>query len=349
MSKPIQSINSSLDFENGLVDMSHGSGGRASAKLIDELFIPLFNNRFLDEKSDQATIPVKASRLAMATDSHVISPLFFPGGNIGSLAVHGTVNDVCMSGAKPLYLSASFILEDGYPLADLKRVVEAMAEAANSAGVSIIAGDTKVVEKGHGDGVYINTTGIGALRDGLDLSPNKILPGDKVIISGTVGDHGTCIMSQRQGLNFSSTLTSDSQALNDLVEHMLTEVDSVRCMRDPTRGGLAAVLHEFCQNRSIGIELDESSIPVKPTVAATAELLGLDPLHIANEGKLIAICPPQDAERLVRKMRQHTKGRDSAIIGEVHQDENELVQLNTQFGGKRLVEWRYADQLPRIC
>lgn len=340
---------STLDFNNGFIEMAHGSGGRASTNLIDELFLPAFDNSYLQEKSDQATLSLSQSRITMATDSHVISPLFFPGGNIGSLAVHGTVNDVCMSGAKPLYLSVGFILEEGFPLSELKRIVDSMAEAAQKAGVKIVTGDTKVVEQGHGDGVYINTTGIGVLPECINLSPVNIKAGDKVIISGTLGDHGTCIMSQRQGMNFSSALKSDSQALNDLVESMLEAAPAIRCMRDPTRGGLAAVLHELCQGRALGISLEEANIPIKPEVAATAELLGLDPLHIANEGKLVAICPAEQTKQLLQVMKQHPKGRDAEIIGELIKDENELIQLTTNFGGKRLIEWRYADQLPRIC
>jgi hydrogenase expression/formation protein HypE len=340
---------SKLDIKNGLIEMAHGSGGRASSRLIDELFLPTFDNPYLREKSDQATLSSNHSRLTMATDSHVISPLFFPGGDIGSLAIHGTVNDVCMSGAIPLYLSAAFIIEEGFPLSSLKRIVDSMASAAREAGVQIVTGDTKVVEKGHGDGVFINTTGIGHLPESRNLSPDKIQAGDKIILSGSLGDHGTCIMSQRQGLDLSSNLKSDSQALNDLVETMLTAAPSIHYMRDPTRGGLSSALHELCQHRHLGAILCEDLLPIKPQVAAVAEILGLDPLHIANEGKLIAFCPPEESEKLLSAMKAHPKGRDAAIIGEIREDKNEQIQLNTSFGGKRLVEWRFADQLPRIC
>lgn len=346
---PSNSNLSSLDLVNGHVEMAHGSGGRASSQLLDQLFIPAFDNIYLDEKSDQASLTLDSTRVVMATDSHVISPLFFPGGDIGSLSIHGTVNDVSMSGAQALYMSAGFILEEGFPLSKLDRIVRSMADAASSAGVKIVTGDTKVVERGQADGIYINTTGIGVLPKGVDLSAKNIQPGDKVLISGTVGDHGTCIMSQRQGFEFSSGLKSDSQALNDLVASMLSQVPNIRCMRDPTRGGLASVLHEFCHQRSLGMQLREADIPVKPEVSATAELLGLDPLYIANEGKLIAICPAQDAEALLAIMRKHTKGQDAAIIGEVLNDENELIQLKTRFGGNRLIDWRYSEPLPRIC
>lgn len=340
---------SKLDLKNGFVEMAHGSGGRASSLLVDELFLPAFENRYLKEKVDQATLPSHQSRITMATDSHVISPLFFPGGNIGSLAIHGTVNDVCLSGAKPLYLSVAFIIEEGFPLADLERIVDSMANAAREAEVLIVTGDTKVVEKGHGDGVFINTTAIGSLDEGRNLGPSNIRAGDKLIVSGSLGDHGTCIMSQRQNLNFSSQLKSDSQALNDLVATMLDAVPSIRCMRDPTRGGLAASLHELIQHRALGISIVEDALTIKPEVAATAELLGLDPLYIANEGKLIAVCPPEQADRLVEIMNHHPKGLDASIIGEVIEDKRELVQLHTSFGGKRLIEWKFADQLPRIC
>lgn len=343
-----------LDYLNGTVEMAHGSGGRASAELIDQLFIPHFSNSILNQKNDQALLELPGKRIVMATDSHVISPLFFPGGCIGSLSVFGTVNDVCMSGAKALYLSAGFILEEGFPLSDLKRIVESMAKAAQHCGVQIVTGDTKVVERGHGDGCYINTTGIGMLGADLELSPQKIQAGDKILLSGSLGDHGICILAQRQHLNLSSSLTSDSQSLHDLVEDMISAVPTIRCMRDPTRGGLAAILNEMAQVSGLGMQLEERAIPVKPEVSACAELLGLDPLYIANEGKLIAICPEHQANALLAVMRAHPKGKDSAIIGEIVAGEiaagqPPLVELITGFGGKRIVDWRYADPLPRIC
>jgi hydrogenase expression/formation protein HypE len=346
---PSNAKTSTLDLSKGHIEMAHGSGGRASSQLVDQLFIPAFDNIYLDEKSDQATLTLDSTRIVMATDSHVISPLFFPGGDIGSLSIHGTVNDVSMSGAKPLYLSAGFIVEEGFPLSELDRIVRSMAKAASAAGVKIVTGDTKVVERGQADGLYINTTGIGILPEGVKLSAANIQAGDKILVSGTVGDHGTCIMSQRQGFEFSSNLKSDSQALNDLVASMLSQVPRIRCLRDPTRGGVASVLHEFCHQRSLGMQLREVDIPVKPEVRASAELLGLDPLYIANEGKLIAICPAKDAEALLSVMRAHAKGQDAAIIGEVTNDENELIQFKTLFGGNRLIDWRYSEPLPRIC
>jgi len=338
-----------LDIETGKIEMAHGSGGRAMSELIDQIFLPAFDNAYLRQKNDQALLPKIGERIVMATDSHVVSPLFFPGGDIGSLSVHGTINDVCMSGAKPLYLTASFILEEGFPLSDLQRIVTSMASAAKACGTPIVTGDTKVVEKGHGDGIYINTTGIGAVPEALTLSPSNIKPGDKILVSGTLGDHGITILSQRQHMDFSSDLQSDSQALNDLVDDIVKTVPSIRCMRDPTRGGLAATLNEICQSTQLSMQLYEKDIPVKPTVAATSELLGLDPMYIANEGKLIAFCPASQAELLLTTLRAHPKGKDAAIIGEVTQEAHAFVQLKTEFGGQRIVDWRYSDPLPRIC
>lgn len=339
-----------IDFIKGSVEMAHGSGGRASSKLIEQLFIPAFDNNILGQKNDQAVLDLASSRIVMATDSHVISPLFFPGGDIGSLAVFGTVNDVCMSGAEPLYLSAGFILEEGFPLAELKRIVESMAAAAKSCGTLIVTGDTKVVERGHGDGCFINTTGIGRLSAHLQLSPQQIQAGDKILLSGSLGDHGMTILAQRQHLNFNSKLQSDSQALNDLVACMVSAVPSIRCMRDPTRGGLAAILNELAQTSGFTMRLDEAALPIKPEVAACAELLGLDPLYVANEGKLVAFCPAELADSLIAVMQAHPKGKDSAIIGEVlGTGKRPVVEMITGFGGKRIVDWRYADPLPRIC
>ena len=338
-----------LDFINGCVDMAHGSGGRASSELIHELFLPAFDNPILREMNDQATLSIESKRIVMATDSHVVSPLFFPGGDIGSLAVYGTVNDVSMSGARPLYLSVGFILEEGFALSALKKIVDSMALAAKKCRIYIVTGDTKVVERGHGDGCYINTTGIGSLADCLHLSPTKIQCGDKIIISGTIGDHGTTILAQRQHLNLSTELHSDSQPLHDLVKSMVETVPEIRYMRDPTRGGLAAILNELTQSCGYAIQIDETRLPIKEEVKACAELLGLDPLYIANEGKLIAFCPKDKANRLLNTMKQHPRGKEAAIIGEVTQSTTTIVEMQTSFGGKRIVDWRYSDPLPRIC
>lgn len=338
-----------LDMKNGTVELAHGSGGRAMSQLIDRLFLPAFNNEYLNQKNDQALVTIPGQRIVIATDSHVVSPLFFPGGDIGSLSVHGTINDVVMSGAKPLYLTAGFILEEGFPLADLQRIVLSMAAAAKNCQTPIVTGDTKVVEKGHGDGVYINTTGIGVVSNGLSLSPTNIQVGDKILISGTIGDHGTTILACRQNMNFCSDLVSDSQALHDLVSDMVEAIPSIRCMRDPTRGGLGATLNELSQSAKVGMMLDETTIPVKETVSAINELLGLDPIYMANEGKLVCICPAEDSESLLAVMRSHVKGKEAAIIGEVVDDEQHFVQLKTGFGGNRIIDWRYSDPLPRIC
>ncbi|WP_428035318.1 hydrogenase expression/formation protein HypE [Amphritea sp.] len=338
-----------LDLQNGRVEMAHGSGGKAMAQLIDELFLQAFSNPWLEQMNDQACFTLPPGRVVMATDSHVISPLFFPGGDIGSLSVHGTVNDVAMSGAVPKYLSAGFILEEGFPLAELQRIVQSMARAAEEAGVAIVTGDTKVVERGKGDGCFINTTGIGVVVEQLNLSGNRVQPGDKILLSGTLGDHGVAIMSLREGLTFDTTIESDSQSLHDLVAAMVAEVPGINCMRDPTRGGLAATLNEIAQSSGVGVTIYEANIPVKPQVSAACEFLGLDPLYVANEGKLVAFCPADKAEQLLAMMKKHSKGQEAAIIGEVTADPLKFVQMETVFGGRRMVDWISAEQLPRIC
>lgn len=339
-----------LDWKRGQVDMTHGSGGRAMAQLIEELFIANFDNGFLRLQNDGACFAVPSGgRMVMATDSHVVSPLFFPGGDIGCLAVHGTVNDVAMAGGRPLYLAASFILEEGFPLADLKRIVESMAAAAREAGVSIVTGDTKVVEQGKGDGVFITTTGVGMVPDGVNVSGTNIKPGDKILVSGTLGDHGVAIMSVRENLSFDTTIESDTAALNGLTAAMLDAVPNIHALRDPTRGGLAAVMNEFARQSGVGILLQEHDLPVRPQVAAACELLGLDPLYVANEGKLVAVCAAEDAERLLAAMRNHPRGQDAAIIGEAISDPHCFVQMETSFGGRRMVDWLTGEQLPRIC
>ena len=338
-----------VDFKHGRIDMSHGSGGRAMAQLIEELFARAFDNEFLAQGNDGALLPAPGGRLVMATDSHVITPLFFAGGDIGSLAVHGTINDVAVSGATPLYLSAGFILEEGFPLADLKRIVESMAAAALAAGVPIVTGDTKVVEQGKGDGVFITTTGVGVVPAGLNLSGSNAQGGDVILLSGTIGDHGVAIMSQRENLSFETTIQSDSAALHTLTAVMLAAVPTIRCLRDPTRGGLATTLNEIARQSGVGMMLREADIPVRPEVDAACEFLGLDPLYVANEGKLIAICPPEHAERLLAVMRAHPLGANAAIIGTVHEDDHHFVQMETAFGGRRVVDWLTGEQLPRIC
>lgn len=338
-----------VDFKHGHVDMSHGSGGRAMAQLIDELFLRAFDNRWLRQMNDNAVFPVSSGRMVVATDSHVVSPLFFPGGDIGCLSVHGTVNDVAMSGAKPLYLCASFILEEGFPLADLRRIVQSMARAAQEAAVAVITGDTKVVERGKGDGVFITTTGVGRLPTGIEISGDRAQPGDKILVSGTLGDHGVAIMSLRENLSFTTNIESDTASLHGLVADMVAAVPEIHCLRDPTRGGLASALNELAHQSGVGIQLRESDLPIRNGVKGACEILGLDPLYVANEGKLVAICPPQRAGYLLDIMRAHPLGKDAAIIGEVREDPHGFVEMATAFGGNRIVDWLSGEQLPRIC
>jgi hydrogenase expression/formation protein HypE len=338
-----------IDFKAGRVDMSHGAGGRAMAQLIDELFLAAFDNEWLRQLNDQACFAVPTGRMVIATDSHVVSPLFFPGGDIGCLSVHGTINDVAMSGARPLYLSATFILEEGFPLAELRRIVESMAAASQAARVPVVTGDTKVVEKGKGDGVFITTTGVGIVPEGVEVSADRARPGDKVLVSGTLGDHGVAIMSFRENLEFETTIRSDTAALHELVARMVEAVPGIRCLRDPTRGGLAATLNEFARQSGVGFRIRERDVPVKAEVNAACELLGLDPLNVANEGKLVAICAAEDAERLLAAMRAHPLGRDAAVIGEAIEDPHRFVQMETGLGGSRIVDWLAGEQLPRIC
>ncbi len=338
-----------IDFKHGRVDLSHGGGGRAMAQLVDQLFQRAFDNEWLAQRNDQALLPQPTGRIVMSTDSHVVSPLFFPGGDIGCLSVHGTLNDVAMSGAVPLYLAAGFILEEGFPLADLQRIVLSMAAAARAAGVPVVTGDTKVVEQGKGDGVFITTTGVGVVPPGLDISGANARPGDRILVSGTMGDHGMAVMSLRENLSFGTDLVSDTAALHGLVAAMVAAVPQVRVLRDPTRGGLASTLNEIATQSGVGMLLDEATIPVLPQVEAACEFLGLDPLYVANEGKLIAIVPAEHAQRLLATMQAHPLGTRGAIIGEVVEDAHHFVQMRTRFGGRRIVDWLAGDQLPRIC
>ena len=339
-----------LDIRRGRIDLSHGAGGRATAQLIDEIFRPAFANPYLGQGNDQAAFDLPAGRMVMSTDGYVISPLFFPGGDIGSLAVHGTINDLAMAGARPLHLAASYILEEGFPLADLQRIAQSMGRAAQEAGVAIVTGDTKVVERGKADGVFIATTGIGMVPPGLVLSGDRAQPGDQVILSGSIGDHGVAVMSKRSNLGFETEILSDSAALHDLVAVMVQAAGpSIRLLRDPTRGGLAATLNEIAQQSGVGFLIEEAAIPVRDEVAAACELLGLDPLTVANEGKLVAIVAPEATADLMTAMRAHRLGADAARIGAVTQDDQRFVQMKTAFGGGRIVDWLAGEQLPRIC
>ena len=339
-----------LDLKAGRIDMAHGSGGRAMAQLIDEVFARRLGNEYLGQGDDGAVLPAAGGgRLVMATDAHVVSPLFFPGGDIGCLAVHGTVNDVAVMGAQPLYLAASFILEEGFPLSDLVRIVESMAAAAQAAGVPVVTGDTKVVERGKGDGVFITTTGVGVLPPGRELSGRRAQPGDAILVSGTLGDHGMAIMAERESLGFESPIVSDTAALHGLIGELLATGCDLHVLRDPTRGGLGTTLNEIAQQSRVGMMLQEKALPVRPAVAAACEFLGLDPLYVANEGKLVAICAAADADALLAAMRAHPLGREAALIGTVHADEQHFVQMTTAFGGRRIVDWLSGEQLPRIC
>jgi hydrogenase expression/formation protein HypE len=329
--------------------LGHGSGGRLSANLLQDVFLPAFKNPVLDRLDDQAILEIGGARLAFTTDSFVVKPLFFPGGDIGSLAVHGTVNDLAMGGAKPLYLSAGFIVEEGFPMEALQRIAASMAKAAADAGVSIVTGDTKVVERGKGDGVFINTTGIGIVPQGLRLSANQAQPGDLIILSGSIGDHGTAIMASREGLEFETTIISDSAALHTLVADMLAVSNRLRCLRDPTRGGLASTLNEIAAQSGVSIAIEEARIPVRGEVRGACELLGLDPLYVANEGKLVAIVAPEDADDVLAAMRLNSLGREAAIIGVVGELRPGLVTMRTAFGSSRIVDMLAGDQLPRIC
>lgn len=339
-----------LDIKRGRVDMNHGAGGRAGAQLIRELFLPAFANPFLEQGDDGARLPPAAGRLVLATDAHVVSPLFFPGGDVGSLAVHGTINDVAVMGARPLYLTASFIIEEGFPLADLERIAQSMGAAARAAGVPIVTGDTKVVERGKGDGVFISTTGLGLIPDGVELAGTLAQPGDVVFISGTLGDHGVAVLSQRDSLGFAADVRSDSAALHTLVAALLAAAPgAVHVLRDPTRGGLATTLNEIASQSGVGMELDEAALPVNPQVDAACELLGLDPLYVANEGKLVVICAPDAADAVLAAMRAHPLGSAAARIGQVTEDAHGFVQMRTRLGGRRIVDWLSGEQLPRIC
>jgi hydrogenase expression/formation protein HypE len=338
-----------IDFDHGRVDMTHGSGGRAMAQLIDELFVAAFDNEWLRQQNDQARFAVPPGRLVMATDSHVVSPLFFPGGDIGCLSVHGTINDVAMAGARPLYLAAGFVLEEGFPLADLRRIVASMAAASREAGVPVVTGDTKVVERGKGDGVFVTTTGVGVVPDGVEISGERARPGDAILVSGTIGEHGVAILSRRENLSFETTIESDTAALHGLVAAMVATVPGIHCLRDPTRGGLATTLNELARQSGCGMTIAERAIPLRPQVSAACEFLGLDPLYVANEGKLVAICARADAEPLLAAMRAHPLGAGAAIIGEVVADPHHFVQMDTSFGGRRIVDWLTGEQLPRIC
>lgn len=341
------------------ITLAHGSGGKAMHELIEGLFLEYLKNPLLEKLEDQAVFEINSDhanpRLAFTTDSYVIDPIFFPGGNIGSLAVHGTVNDLAMSGARPLHLSAGFIIEEGFPIADLKRILESMRDAAAEAGVEIVTGDTKVVPRGSADKIFINTAGIGVIEHAAQISASRAQPGDKVILSGAIGDHGATIMIARGELELETDIESDSAPLNWLVQEMLDEasrfggLDAIHALRDPTRGGVATTLNEIALTSETCIQIHEELIPVREEVKGACEILGLDPLYVANEGKLIAIVAPEIAEALVARMRENKSGREACIIGEVKREPQGIVALQTGFGGTRIVDMLTGEQLPRIC
>ncbi len=328
--------------------MGHGSGGKLTAQLVQELILPAFDNEYLNKLDDQAVFRAGSARFAFTTDSFVVTPLFFPGGNIGELAVNGTVNDLAMSGAQPLFLSSAFILEEGFPVEDLSRIIDSMAQAARAAGVAIVTGDTKVVNKGSADKLFITTSGVGLVPDGIEISASRACPGDVILLSGSIGDHGMAIMSVREGLEFEGEIRSDTTSLHTLVRSML-EAGEIHVLRDPTRGGLATSLCEIAASSTTGIEIDSSAIPVREDVKGACEILGLDPLFVANEGKLVAFVPEASSESVLNAMRQHPAGRNAARIGRCVADHKGMVLLKTEIGGTRILDLPFSEQLPRIC
>jgi len=330
--------------------MGHGGGGKLGNELVEHLFLPAFRNAALENLGDAAVLNVGTGRIAMSTDSFVVQPLFFPGGSIGELAVNGTVNDLAVSGAIPKYLSASFILEEGFPLAQLAAIVDSMAKAAATAGVQIVTGDTKVVERGHGDGCYINTAGIGVLREGIQVGPHRAQVGDAVLVSGTIGDHGMAIMSVREGLEFESQIRSDCAALNGMISDVLDGAGlDVHAMRDPTRGGLSSTLTEIALASGVGIAIDEAKLPVRMEVQSACELLGLDPVYVANEGKVVFFVSAEVAEKVLTVLKAHPLGRDAAIIGRVTAEHPRMLVARTAMGANRVIAQQIGEQLPRIC
>jgi hydrogenase expression/formation protein HypE len=329
--------------------LAHGSGGRLTHDLVREIFLPHLSNPFLEPLDDSARLMSQGGPMAFTTDSYVVNPIFFPGGDIGKLAVYGTINDLSMVGAVPSYLSLSFIIEEGFLVADLKRIVSSIREASEQTGIRVVTGDTKVVERGAADQLFVNTAGIGWIREGIHLSGLNAKGGDCVLLNGFVGDHEVAVLSQREGFEFEGDLVSDCAPLNDLVGKMLQACPSIRCLRDPTRGGLATTLNEIALMSRAGIIVEEARIPVRESVRGICELLGLDPLYLANEGKLVALCPPAEAERLLEVMKNHSQGGDAEIIGWVTQENPGRVSLQTGIGGHRILDMLTGAQYPRIC
>lgn len=331
------------------IELAHGSGGRLTHELVEHLFKNHFSNPYLDLLEDSAVLPEQKGRLALTTDSYVVRPVFFPGGDIGKLAICGTVNDLSMVGARPLYITAGYILEEGLPYSDLEKIVSSMAETAAAAGVRVVAGDTKVVERGSADKIFINTAGAGWIREGVDLSPRNVRPGDRILVSGTLGDHGIAILSKREGLELGTSLVSDCAPLNGLVQTLLDRHHEIRVMRDPTRGGLATTLVELARASNLGFQIEETNTPVRESVRAACELLGIDPYYVANEGKLIVLVSANEAESVLATLQSHPLGKDARLIGQVAESHPKKVVLRTILGVTRVMEMLAADQLPRIC
>lgn len=332
-----------------IIRLDHGSGGEASHELVDEIFLSRLDNEFLRELDDSAVLEFSGQTLAMTTDSYVVDPIFFPGGNIGSLSVHGTVNDLAMQGAHPLYLTLGLMLEEGLPMQDLKKIIDSVAEASQVAGVKIVAGDTKVVPRGNMDKIFINTSGIGIIPDGINVSTRNARPGDKLLINGNIGDHGMAILSRREGLNFETPLKSDSAPLNALVTAILAASPNIHALRDPTRGGVATALNEIARHSNVGVVVLEEALPIGRPVLSAAELLGLDPLYVANEGKCLVVASDEDAGKVLRAMKKDKYGKNSRIIGELTSDNPGKVLLRTRVGGTRIISMLTGEQLPRIC
>jgi hydrogenase expression/formation protein HypE len=332
-----------------LVTLAHGAGGKATRTLVEGLFLEELGNPLLAPLGDSAVVELNGSRLAFTTDSYVVKPVFFPGGDIGELAVNGTVNDLAVSGAAPLALSAGFVVEEGFPVADLRRIAASMSAAAAAVGVPVAAGDTKVVERGHADGVFVNTAGVGVVPADIALGPERVRPGDSVLVSGSLGDHGMAVMIARGELDLEVELESDTAPVHKLARSLLELGPAIRWLRDPTRGGLATALNELAQQSGLAVVLDEAALPLRPTVVGACEILGIDPLYVANEGKLVAIVAPEAAEHALAALRASPLGGEAALIGEIGSDPEGLVVLETALGGSRIVDMLVGDPLPRIC
>ncbi len=338
-----------LRLREKTITMAHGAGGKATHDLIAAVFLKAFQNPLLEKLEDQATFELNGTKLAITTDAFTVYPHFFPGGDIGCLSVHGTVNDLATAGAKPLFLAAAFLLEEGFPIEDLNRIVDSMANAAQKCNVQIVTGDTKTVQRGKGDGVYIVTTGIGVIEHPVNLSTASIRPGDKVILSGAIGEHGVAVMIARGNLELEADIESDTAPLWDMVDSVLKVCPRVRCMRDPTRGGVATVLNEFAKASQVCIRVFDEAVPVRPEVRGACEILGIDPLYVANEGKMLFVVPPEDAETVLTVLKRHPLGKDAAIIGQVEEEPAGIVLLETGIGGARVLDMLTGDPLPRIC